>query len=275
MSVERPDPDTEPDFARMQRDLPRVAPRSDLFDQISAALPARDAAPSAAPARARPRWRLRRPTFAIPAGVALAALIAALVIAVAVPGGPSPDASAPLVAHGTSGVHGHVDLFDPSTTNGRVVVHLKGLSVAPAGDHYTIWVLRDGVREMTPVASIASGEDSRIDLPLPGPGRTRRSTSRCSGTTRRRCTRARAWGARRSGEARARGSNARLLGEAAVRCRWRCTTRSLAFCSPCRGNGAPDIRLATPRTHERPLCTPALPPREFKTLVDLSRKRLI
>jgi hypothetical protein len=32
-------------------------------------------------------------------------------------------------------------------------------------------VLRDGVREMTPVASIVSGEDARIDLPLPAPGR--------------------------------------------------------------------------------------------------------
>jgi hypothetical protein len=170
MSVERPDPDTEAAFARMQRDLPRVAPRSDLFDQIAAALPRADA-DEREPAAARPRWRLRRPTFAIPAGVALAALVAALVIAVAVSGGPSPDASAELVAHGKSGVQGSVDLFDPSTTDGRVVVHLKGLAIAPAGDHYTVWVLRDGVREMTPVASIASGEDARIDVPLPGPGR--------------------------------------------------------------------------------------------------------
>ncbi len=92
-------------------------------------------------------------------------------IAVAVSGGPSPTASAALVAHGASGAHGRVDLYDPSTANGRVVVHLKGLGIAPAGDHYTIWVLRDGVREMTPVASIVSGEDANIDLPLPGPGR--------------------------------------------------------------------------------------------------------
>jgi hypothetical protein len=93
------------------------------------------------------------------------------VIAVVVSGGPSPTVSAALEAHGASGVHGSVDLFDPATSDGRVVVHLKGLAIAPAGDHYTIWVLRDGVREMTPVASIVSGEDSRIDLPLPGPGR--------------------------------------------------------------------------------------------------------
>jgi hypothetical protein len=171
MSVERPDPDTELAFARMQRDLPRVAPRPDLFDQIAAALPEQADTAVKEPAPARSRWQLRRPTFAIPAGVALASLVGALVIALAVSGGPSPDASAAIVAHGASGVKGSVDLFDASTTNGRVVVHLKNLAIAPAGDHYTIWVLRDGVREMTPVASIVSGEDTRIDLPLPGPGR--------------------------------------------------------------------------------------------------------
>jgi hypothetical protein len=170
VSTERPDPESELAFARIQRDLPRAAPRPDLFDEIAAGLPARgdEREPAASVQR---RFRIRRPTFAIPAGAALAALVAALVIAVVVSGGPSPTASAALEAHGASGVHGRVDLFDPATSDGRVVVHLKGLAIAPAGDHYTIWVLRDGVREMTPVASIVSGEDARIDLPLPGPGR--------------------------------------------------------------------------------------------------------
>jgi hypothetical protein len=112
-----------------------------------------------------------RPTLALPAGVALIALVAALIIAVAVSGDPPPAASGPLLGHGASGVHGSVDVFDPASSNGRVVVHLVGLAVAPEGDHYTIWVLREGVGEMTPVASIVSGEDSRIELPLPGPGR--------------------------------------------------------------------------------------------------------
>jgi hypothetical protein len=170
MSVEQPDPDTELAFARMQGDLPRVAPRADLFDEIAAALPGRGEEPAATPAPpARARWRLRRP-LAIPAGMALAALVAALVISVAVSGGPSPDASAPIVAHGTNGVTGRADLFDASSSDGTLVVHLKGLALAPAGDHYTIWVLRAGVREMTPVASIVSADDSRLDLPLPGPG---------------------------------------------------------------------------------------------------------
>jgi hypothetical protein len=171
MSFEQPDPESELMFARMQRDLPRVAPRPDLFDEIVAALPQREAEPvtTLAPV-ARSRRRLRRPKLALPAGAALAALVAALVIALAVSGGPSPDASAPIVPHGADGVSGRVDLFDPATSDGRLVVHLKGLAVAPAGDHYTIWVLRDGVREMTPVASIVAADNSRLELPLPGPG---------------------------------------------------------------------------------------------------------
>jgi hypothetical protein len=169
MTAERPDPDSDLAFARMQHDPPRVGPPPDLLDEIAAALPVRGEREPAASVRRRfGPWR---PTFGIPAGAALAALVVALVIAVVVSGGPSPTASTVLEAHGASGAHGRVDLFDPATSDGRVVVHLKGLAIAPAGDHYTIWVLRDGVREMTPVASIVSGEDARIDLPLPGPGR--------------------------------------------------------------------------------------------------------
>ncbi len=39
MPAEPYDPDHEQAFARMQRDLPRVAPRPDLFDEIAASLP--------------------------------------------------------------------------------------------------------------------------------------------------------------------------------------------------------------------------------------------
>ncbi|HEY1480297.1 MAG TPA: anti-sigma factor [Gaiellales bacterium] len=171
MSSEPDDPRIEQAFARMQQDLPRVAPRADLFDQIAAALPARTPVPVPVPPPARSRWGLRRPTFAIPAGAALVALVAALVIALAVSGNPPATVSAALVPHGGSGVHGRVQLYDPETRNGRLVVHLQGLGVAPAGEHYTVWVLRRGVSEMTPVASLASGGDVRLDLPLPGPGR--------------------------------------------------------------------------------------------------------
>ena len=116
MSIDPLDPEIKGAFARLEGDLPRVTPRLDLFDEIAASLPAhapRPAAVTAPPARLR--WRLRRPTFAIPAGVALLALVAALVIAVAVSGDPAPAASGAIIAHGASGVHGRVDLFDPSS----------------------------------------------------------------------------------------------------------------------------------------------------------------
>jgi hypothetical protein len=168
MSGERFDQETEAAFAGMEQELPRVAPRADLFERIAASLPVSEpATPVVPPAR----WRLRRPTFAVPAGAALVALVAALVVAVVVSGGPSPAVSAALVAHGQSGASGRVELFDPSTRNGRLVLRLNGLAAAPAGEHYTVWVLRSGVTEMTPVASLSSGSDVRLDLPLPSPGR--------------------------------------------------------------------------------------------------------
>jgi hypothetical protein len=167
MSSEPDDPRIEQAFARMQRDLPRVAPGADMFEQIAAGLPPRT--PVTAPARAR--GRLGRPTLALPAGAALIALVAALVIALVVSGNPPATVSAALVPHGGSAVHGRVQLYDPGTRNGRLVVHLQGLGVAPAGEHYTVWVLRRGVSEMTPVASLSSGADVRLDLPLPEPGR--------------------------------------------------------------------------------------------------------
>ena len=169
MSGERFDPEVEGAFAQLEHDLPRVAPRAGLLDEIVAALPVADRPAPVAPQRGG--WWRRRPPFAIPAGGALVALVAALVIALVVSGGPAPAESAAIVAHGRSGAHGRVEIFDPATTEGRLVVSLKGLGPAPAGEHYTVWVLRSGVAEMTPVASLAEGRDVRLDLPLPSPGR--------------------------------------------------------------------------------------------------------
>ncbi|MEO9174791.1 MAG: anti-sigma factor [Gaiellales bacterium] len=165
------DQETETAFAQLEHELPRVAPRADLFERIAAALPEEPtaAAPAPLPER-RVRWRLRRPTLAIPAGAALVALVAALVVAVIVSGGPSASVSAALVAHGKSGAYGRVELYSPTTRSGRLVVELKGLGAAPTGEHYTVWVLRSGISEMTPVASLSSGADVRLDVPLPSPG---------------------------------------------------------------------------------------------------------
>jgi Anti-sigma-K factor rskA len=164
---------TEGAPAPAEPEPPRVAPRADQFELTPVPPPdgARSSPEPAIPASRPGRWRHRRPTFAVPAGAALVALVAALVVAVAVSGDPSPAQSAALVSHGSSGAHGRVELFDPATRDGRLVVQLKGLRAAPAGAHYTVWVLRSGATEMTPVASLSSGADVQLDLPLPSPGR--------------------------------------------------------------------------------------------------------
>jgi hypothetical protein len=145
MSSDPPGPDGERAFAKMQRDLPRVTPREDLFDRIAASRPGRaDDEQVVATPVARPPRRFRRPPFAIPAGVALVALVVALVIAVAVSGDPPPAANGALVGHGSSGVHGRVDVFDPSGSDGRVVVHLRGLGGGEEGSPPRATTTRSG-----------------------------------------------------------------------------------------------------------------------------------
>jgi hypothetical protein len=169
VSEERFDPDVEQAFSQLGQDLPRVAPPDALRDSILAAVPLRE---RPAPVEPEPvaghGWR-RIPRVAFPAGVALAALVAALVIAVAVSGGPAAAAHSALVEHGGSGASGQVQLFSPATADGHLVVDLRGLPRAPAGEHYTVWVLRRGAAEMTPVASLSAGT-ARLDVPLPFPG---------------------------------------------------------------------------------------------------------
>jgi hypothetical protein len=157
------DPELEQGFAQLARDLPRVAPPPDLRGRIVAALPAHEAI------AVGPWWR-RRPQVAIPAAIALAALVAALVIAAVFSGGQDPAVRAALVAHSGSGASGSVELFDPEAHTGQLVLTLRGLPSAPAGEHYTVWVLRAGSTEMTPVASLSQGS-TRLVVPLPSPGR--------------------------------------------------------------------------------------------------------
>ena len=170
MSDDRLDADLEHTIAALSHDLPRVAPPAGLRASILAAIPVRDgiADPSPVPVAA-PFWR-RNLRVAFPAGVALVALVAALVIAAAVSGGPGAAERSAIVAHGGSGARGQVSLYAPQTAAGRIVVDLHGLPRAPAGTHYTVWVLRTGGAQMTPVASLSTGS-ARLDLPLPFPAR--------------------------------------------------------------------------------------------------------
>src|SRR5947208_865356 len=95
---DRPQPDAE--RAPSPPDLPRVAPPPGLRDSILAAVATRpEPPPVVLPTRAPTRGWRRIPRVAFPAGVALAALVAALVIAVAVSGGPGAAVRSALVAH--------------------------------------------------------------------------------------------------------------------------------------------------------------------------------
>lgn len=147
------------EFAMLERDLPRVAPREDLFADIRGRL---EPEAPAAPRSWWPRWR----TPALAAAAAAAVLVVAAVL---VSGGPDAAAEAALVPHGGSGARGEVALFGPTTRDGHLTLEVRDLRPAPAGHHYTVWVLRAGSEEMTPVGSFAYGS-GKLTLPLPGPG---------------------------------------------------------------------------------------------------------
>ena len=166
------EPGLDETVRRLERGLPRVAPPADLLDGVLARIEDEAPAPARrAPRRSLadllPRWR--------PAALGLTAAAAvALVLTLVLPGGGlgSPDARAAVVAHRGSGVQGEADLFRTGSARGEVVVRFRNLPAAPAGHHYTVWVLRQGSHEMTPVGSFTpSGRTVRLVLPLPGPGR--------------------------------------------------------------------------------------------------------
>ncbi|HST19433.1 MAG TPA: anti-sigma factor [Gaiellaceae bacterium] len=169
MSTERPDDhELEQTFSALEAHLPRVSPRADLFDEIERSIET-DRTPAAAPAAARPR---RRPRRWLVAGLTAAAVAATVLIValLASSNGESPAQRSAIVAKGGTSVHGSVEVFAPQTAGGHVVLHLAGLQTAPAGNHYTVWVLRVGATEMTPIGSFADGRRATFTLPLPGPG---------------------------------------------------------------------------------------------------------
>jgi anti-sigma-K factor RskA len=154
-------------FARLEGDLPRVAPREDLFGAIRAQI--EPAAMPAAP-RSRPaRWRRPRLVVAL-AGATVAAAAALTAVVVLDTDDGATTVTAALVAHREAGVSGRVELRSPDSDHGRVGLEVRDLERAPAGFHYTVWVLRVDSEQMTPIGSftVPGGE---LDLPLPGPAR--------------------------------------------------------------------------------------------------------
>jgi anti-sigma-K factor RskA len=120
------------------------------------------------PFRRRP-WRLV-------AGAATVAAASVLVTLAVTRDGSSgnPTQTAAIVAadQQTGAVTGRVQVFDPESASGRLVVNLENVPDAPAGHHYEVWVLRPGERvEMEPVGAFTpQGGRADLDLSLPGPG---------------------------------------------------------------------------------------------------------
>ena len=154
-------------FTRLERDLPRVAPPEDLFGAIRAQI-ASDGAPAARPSR-RARWRRPRLVVAL-AGATMAAAAALTAVVVLDTDDGATTVTAPLVAHRDAGVSGRVELRAPASDHGRIGLEVRDLERAPAGFHYTVWVLRAGSQQMTPVGSFTA-LGTELDLPLPGPAR--------------------------------------------------------------------------------------------------------
>jgi hypothetical protein len=162
----------------LERALPRTAPPADLFDRVLARVQPEASEPDgaggepAAQVIALPRqsrWR----AVAISAGAAAVAVAASVLLTLAVSGedlgNPSVRASiAPLVR--SKPLSGNVELFDPQSAGGTIVVHLEHLPAPPAGYHYEVWVLPKGSDEMISVATFTPESSTvTLELPLPRP----------------------------------------------------------------------------------------------------------
>jgi hypothetical protein len=103
----------------------------------------------------------------VAAGLA-AALVAAVLFA---PSGESPAVRVDVGSPGGRTV-GTLALYEPRDGPARVVVTLVDLEDAPAGHHYTAWILGTDGAEMTPIGSFdRAGETTELRLPLPDVGR--------------------------------------------------------------------------------------------------------
>lgn len=152
-------------FAALERALPRVAPRAELFDRILAEV--RD---EAVVVPLRPSAARQRRTVRLGGLVAIGAA-AAVAIGVVVrddEGGlGDPTARAAIASKTDPSVAGEALLYDD-----RVVVSLANVPVAPAGHHYEVWVLPEGSDEMVSLGTFDPDEatDVQLELELPAQG---------------------------------------------------------------------------------------------------------
>jgi hypothetical protein len=163
----------------LERGLPRVALPEGVLDRvlerIEAETPSVEAATGEPGAEVIPfpkerRWR----AVAISAGAAAVAVAASVMLTLAVSnddlGSPAVQASIASLVPSSTPLRGDVELFDPQSPGGTIVVHLENLPVLPAAHHYELWVLPEGSDEMISVGTFTPDSSTvTFELPLPGP----------------------------------------------------------------------------------------------------------
>ena len=141
--------------AAIEAGVARERPPADLFDRVLAEI-------TPAPAAPRRRWAPRLAA----AGFAAAAVVLGLAVF-------SGDSSDPDARAAVAGTPEFTDVSGSATLEGgELVLELENMPPPPAAHHYEVWVLRaEGGGEMEAVGTFTpDGDDTRLELPLPGPG---------------------------------------------------------------------------------------------------------
>jgi len=153
-------------LAHLERLLPRVSPRADIFDRILAEIQPE--------ATVLPLRRKTQRHLVVAAAGTLAAIAAVIVLAI-VTGGNSlgpPDARAAIAGKSDRAVTGEARLYGSTADGGTVQMTLRDVPPAPSGHHYEVWVLRgNGGGQMEAIGSFTpTSQTVKLNLPLPGAG---------------------------------------------------------------------------------------------------------
>ena len=153
-------------LAHLERLLPRVSPRADIFDRILA-----EVQREATVVPLRPKTHRN---FVVPAVAALAAVAAVLVIGILAGGNGlgRPEALAAIAGKSDRAVRGEARLYGSTADGGTVKIQLRDVPPAPGGHHYEVWVLRrNGGGQMEAIGSFTPTSPTvELNLPLPGAG---------------------------------------------------------------------------------------------------------
>ncbi len=165
--------------ATLESGVAREATPPGLFDGILARIeserPAGEVsvAPAERPARRRFLERRKRLVPALSVGIVTVLAIAVGVAVFSGDGRGTPAARA--AVQGTpvfSGVHGEARLYDPSREDGVLALDLADVPAPAAGEHYEVWVLREGAEGAMEAVGVFTPDasDVRLELRLPGSG---------------------------------------------------------------------------------------------------------